>query len=298
LYNPKPLADLLDIPPQNLSRQLKGWSVYDLKAMLLRVMIIQAGEHRTPVLVKSAATRSRAGMTLSVDTSVMDRLGKRVRGTWSWESGRCHAVMRGQDVLGLVWTIKHTAGPLHLVFCAQQGRDNTTKAAVLLSMWSRVQAALHRHGMDRTTSPLTMDSWFVSQSLRHRLHELGCTQSIMAGKSPDTFLMDGKKQEASPWKQELVRPNPTWGMDVPACRVHAQRPTCGALILVFFQKSTTRSSYWMNFRQASMRGAAIWHLWQQHHRIACVWQIRTSIFPMRSMQWQGDGLYTALLIKV
>ena len=47
-----------------------------------------------------------------------------------------------------------------------------------------------------------------------------------------------------------------------------------------------------------MRGAEMWHIWKQHHVIECFWKIMKSIFHIRSMQLQGDGLYTALLIKV
>ena len=54
----------------------------------------------------------------------------------------------------------------------------------------------------------------------------------------------------------------------------------------------------MNFSQRSLRGAEIWHIWKQHHVIECFWKIMKSIFQLRSMQLQGDGLYTALLIKV
>jgi hypothetical protein len=54
----------------------------------------------------------------------------------------------------------------------------------------------------------------------------------------------------------------------------------------------------MNFSQGSLRGAEIWHIWKQHHVIECFWKIMKSIFQMGSMQLQGDGLYTALLIKV
>jgi hypothetical protein len=54
----------------------------------------------------------------------------------------------------------------------------------------------------------------------------------------------------------------------------------------------------MNFSQSSMRGAEMWHIWKQHHVIECFWKIMKSIFHIRSMQLQGDGLYTALLIKV
>ena len=73
----------------------------------------QAVAHLKPVFGKSAATQSRAGMTLSIDNSVMDRLGKFLRCTWSWYSGRYHKVIRGQDLLGIVFTINHMALPLH-----------------------------------------------------------------------------------------------------------------------------------------------------------------------------------------
>jgi hypothetical protein len=63
-------------------------------------------------------------------------------------------------------------------------------------------------------------------------------------------------------------------------------------------KSTTRIFYLMNFSKISMRGAEIWHIWKQHHLIECFWKSLKSIFHIRAMQLQRDGLYTALLIKV
>jgi len=292
------LADFLDVPHQKFYERLKDWSVYYLKEMLLRFMIKQAAEHLKPVLHKSAAMRSRSGLTLSIDNSVMDRLGKLLRCTWSWYSGRYHKVIRGQDLLGIVLTINHIALPLHLLFCSKQGRYNTNKADVLLFMLSRLKAAFDREGIDLTKIPLTMDSWFVSQPLRQRLHSLGFTKIMIAGKSNYTFTIGGKHQKTSQWKNDLVLHDPTWGIDVPSCRVHAYSPTFGAVILFFFQKSTTRSYYLMNFSRVSMRGAEIWHIWKQHHLIECFWKILKSIFHIRSMQLQGHGLYTALLIKV
>ena len=133
-------------------------------------MIKQAVEELEPVFGKSAATQSRAGMTLSIDNSVMDRFGKLLRCTWSWYSGRYHKVIRGQDLLGIVLTINHIALPLHLLFCPKQGRYNTNKADLLIFMLSRLKDAFAREGLDLTKIPLTMDSWFVSQPLRERLH--------------------------------------------------------------------------------------------------------------------------------
>jgi hypothetical protein len=237
-------------------------------------------------------------MTLSIDNSVIDRFGKLLRCTWSWCSGRHPDVVRGQDLLGIVLTINPIALPLHLLFCPKQGRYNTNKADLFIFMLSRLKTALALEGVDITKIPLTLDSWCVSQPLRTRLHRLGFTKIIIAGKSNYTFTIDQKNQKASAWKKERMLNDPTWGIDVPSCRVRGHSPTFGSLILLFFQQSTTRRYSWMHFSQVSMRGTEIWHIWKQHHLIECFWKILKSVFHIRSMQLQGDGLYTALLIKV
>lgn len=297
-YNPKQLADFLNVPHQKLYAELKDWSVYHVKKMLLRFMVKQAAEQLKPAMSKSAATRSRAGMTLSIDNSVMDRFGKLLRCTYSWYSGRYHKVIRGQDLLGIVLTINNIALPIHLLFCPKQGRYHTKKADLLIFMLKQLKAEFRREGVDITLLPLTLDSAYVSQELRDRLHQLGFSQIIIAGKGNYVFTIDGQKWNSATWKKVLMLEDPKWGIDVPSCRIRGHSPTFGSLILFFFRKSTTRSYYLMNFSQKSLRGAEIWHIWKQHHRVECFWKIMKSIFHMRSMQLQGDGLYTALLIKV
>ena len=297
-YNPKQLADFLEVPHQQFYTVLKEWSVYQVKKMLLCFMVKQAAEKLKPVMSKSAATRSRAGTTLSIDNSVIDRFGNLLRCTWSWYSGRYHKVIRGQDLLGIVFTIEHIAFPLHVLFCPKQGRYHTTKADLLIFMLIQLKTAFLHEGIDITQLPLTMDSAYVSQALRERLHQLGFIDIIIAGKGNYVFTIDGQKWAASTWKKVLMLEEPTWGIDVPSCRIRGSSPTFGSLILFFFRKSTTRSYYVMNFSQRSLRGAEIWHIWQQHHVIEYFWKIMKSIFQIRFMHLQGDGLYTALLIKV
>ena len=297
-YNPKQLADFLDLPHQKFYAELKDWSVYHVKKMLLRFMVKQAAEKLKPAMNKSASTWSRAGMSLSIDNSVMDRFGKLIRCAYSWYSGRYHKVIRGQDLLGIVLTIHHLALPLHLLFCPKQGRYHTKKADLLIFMLTQLKAEFHREGIDITQLPLTLDSGYVSQELRVRLHRLGFSQIIIAGKGNYVFTIDHQKWDAATWKKVLRLEEPKWGIDVPSCRIQGYSPTFGSLILFFFRKSTTRSYYLMNFSQSSMRGAEIWHIWKQHHVIECFWKIMKSIFHMRSMQLQDDGLYTALLMKV
>jgi hypothetical protein len=203
-YNPKQLADFLEVPHQQFYTELKEWSVYHVKKMLLRFMVKQAAEKLKPVMSKSAATRSRAGATLSIDNSVMDRFGKLLRCTWSWYSGRYHKVIRGQDLLGIVLTIQHIALPLHLLFCPKQGRYHTTKAELLICMLTQLKTAFLREGVDITQLPLTMDSAYVSQELRARLHQLGFIDIIIAGKGNYVFTIDAQKWDASTWKKVLM----------------------------------------------------------------------------------------------
>src|SRR5437773_4510154 len=223
-YNPKQLADFLGIPHQKFYAELKNWSVYHLKKMLVRFMMKQAVEHLKPILQKSAATQSRARMTLSIDNSVIDRFGKLLRCTWSWFSGRHHDVVRGQDLLGIVLTINHIAFPLHLLFCPKQGRYHTNKADLLIFMLTQLKDEFDREGIDITQLPLTLDSAFVSQELRQRLHQLGFTQIIIAGKGNYVFTIDEKKQDALTWKKELTLESPKWGIDVPSCRLWGYSP--------------------------------------------------------------------------
>jgi hypothetical protein len=261
-------------------------------------MVKRAAQQLKPVMSKSASTRSRAGATLSIDNSVMDRFGRLLRCTWSWYSGRYHKVIRGQDLLGVVLTTRHIALPLHLLFCPKQGRSHTNKADLLIFMLSQLKVEFRREDIDITQLPLTMDSAYVSQDLRKRLHELGFTDIIIAGKGNYVFTIDNQKWDASTWKKVLLLEEPKWGIDVPSCRIRGFSPTFGSLILFFFRKHTTRSYYLMNFGQRSLRGAEIWHIWKQHHVIEGFSKMMKSIVQLRSMQLQGDGLYTALLVKV
>jgi hypothetical protein len=83
-YHPKQLADFLEVPHQKFYAALKEWSVYHAKKMLRRFMVKQAAEQLKPVMSKSDATKSRAGMSLSIDNSVIDRFGKLIRCAYSW----------------------------------------------------------------------------------------------------------------------------------------------------------------------------------------------------------------------
>jgi hypothetical protein len=162
----------------------------------------------------------------------------------------------------------------------------------------QLKTACLRAGIAITQLPLTRDSAYVAQARRARLPQRGCSDIILAGKGNYVLTIDGQQWDASTWKKVLMLEEPQWGIDVPSCRIRGSSSTCGSLLLFFCRKSTTRSYSVMHVSQRSLRGAEIWHIWQQPHVMECFWKIRKAIVQIRFMHLQGDGRYTALLIKV
>jgi len=164
---------------------------------------------------------------------------------------------------------------------------------------TRLKEEFAKQDIDITQIPVTPDSWFVSEELKQKLHELGFGRTVIAGKGNYTFKIGRKKQKASVWKKEIILLTGQRGTEeLPCCRVKAESPAFGETVLFFFEKNRTKTYYLMDFSVSPMRGAEIRHIRKQHHLIGYFRKILKSVFKIKSMQLQGDGLYAALLIKV
>ena len=233
-----------------------------------------------------------------MDDSVIDRIGKRLRCTWSWYSGRWKKVVNGQNLLGIILTINGKAIPIHLLFCSKQGCKNTDKPSLLLSMLTRLKKEFDKHDVDITTIPITMDSGDVSEPLKQKLHELGFRNIVVVGKSNYVFNDGDVKKTASQWKKEIEYDSTHWGINVPAQRKTLLNPTFGGVNLLFFRKTTTRAFYLMDFSINSLRSVQMWRIWLAHNLIEQFWKILKSVLAIGLMRLRGDGLYTGLLIKI
>jgi hypothetical protein len=91
------MADYLGIGCQRLYAHLQSLSLHSLQKLMLHFMVKQAAEQLHPVLSKSAATYSRAGISMHLDDSVIERVGKQIRCTYKWYSGRFKQVVTGND---------------------------------------------------------------------------------------------------------------------------------------------------------------------------------------------------------
>jgi hypothetical protein len=297
-YNPNELADFVGISRGKLYSSLKSFSLYMLKKILIKFMVKQAAEMLQPVLGKSSSTISRSGITLSVDDSVIDRLGRMLRCTYSWYSGRWKKVVQGNDLLGIVLTFEGIVIPLHLLFCSKQGRGCTDRPSLLISMLNDLKKEFEIYNIDISRFPISMDSWFVSEDLKRKLQAIGFRKIIIAGKGNYVFKIKSVKRKASLWKKTIELTSGQWAIEVPSCRVKGENRTFGKIVLFFFKKSRTRAYYLMDFSVNPMRGAEIWRVWKQHHLIEHFWKILKSVFQIKSMRLQGDGLYAGLLVKI
>jgi hypothetical protein len=65
----------------------------------------------------------------------------------------------------------------------KQGKANTQKPQLLVSMLSEVTEFFSVRGIDITDYPITFDSWYGSQPLREELETLGFSQILIHAKS-------------------------------------------------------------------------------------------------------------------
>src|SRR5438132_2217562 len=132
LSNPNQVAEQLEISPKHLYEQLRQMSAKSWRGLLKTMMMDKAVEKLKKYDCSSAATKSRQEATLSIDDSLVKRLGEALSYLWPWYSGQYHQVRKGQDLLGIVLRIDGEILPLSLVWVSKQGRACTNKPDLLV----------------------------------------------------------------------------------------------------------------------------------------------------------------------
>ena len=73
------------------------------------------------------------------------------------------------------------------------------------------------------------------------------------------------------WKKDIEYDATNWVIDVPAKRKTLKNLTFEVVNLLFFQQSTTRSFYLMDFRINSLPSVQMWRIWLAHNLIEQFW---------------------------
>jgi hypothetical protein len=298
IFTPNQMAEIMKIDKNKVYRAINSWSIY-----LLRRMFLVAGCQEAVNLVRerlsmSAATLSRARITISVDDTVIDRLGRVIRLTYSWYSGKHKKVVRGQNIIAITIKIGDRIIPLCIRPVGKQGRANTTKPEIFREMLSDVLEFFRQQGIDLTQFPITFDSSYGSKDLTDMLKEAGFDQILVHTKGNYVFSIDGDKKKLRLHKEEIQLQDDLWGCkDIPAFRTAAESPTFGKVILLLFQYYSTIKSVMAFGRK--LRACEILSIWKQHHSIEQFWRRLKNDLQIHRMRLRSrEGVNGTIAIKL
>ena len=297
LYNPNQVADALKLPKARLYRSLSSLSLYHSKCLNLRLGCAMAVDFIKDTESKSASTQSRRCITVSIDDSNLPREGETLSYCSNYYSKKHNTPIYCQNLLGITLKCGNRVIPLDMRLVSKQGRGNTDKPTLVITMIQEVLAFFDTHGIDIRKYPITFDSWYASRKLVEALSELGFTSILIHGKNNYVMTIADTKAKLSVHKRRVALAADQWGCDKPACRLKAESPTFGECVVLFFRDRGKIRTLLVFGRP--LRTSEALRIWSQHHGIEQFWRHFKSNLHVSAMSLESrQGAYVSLGIKV
>ena len=297
LYNPNQVADALKLPKARLYRDLNALSLYHAKHLNLRLGCAMALDFIKDTESKSASTQSRRCITFSVDDSNLPRDAETMAYCSNYYSKAHNTAIFCQNVLGITLKCGEHVLPLDMRLVSKQGRGNTDKPTLVITMLKEVLAFFDAHGIDLRRYPITFDSWYGSRKLVDTLSELGFTSILVHGKNNFVMTIGETKAKLSVHKKNIELFKDQWGCDKPVYRAKAISPTFGECIVIFF-RDRGKIRTLLVFGKP-LRTSEAMRIWSQHHGIEQFWRHLKTNLHVSAMSLQSrEGTYVSLAIKV
>ena len=305
LYNPNQVSDALSTPKANLYRHLNEVSFYHWQHLSARIGCSVALREIWDIESKSASTRSRSCVTLSVDDTHNAQGTEKVSYCYNWWSSKANQPKKGQNILGITIKIGKMNIPLNMRYVSKQGRGNTDKPSCFVSMLKEILDFFDAEGVDLRKYPITFDSWYGSRPLIDILREFGFETILIHAKNNYVMTIGEEKAKLSEHKKSgQLLPN-QWGCPKPVCRTKGSSRTFGDVVLLFFQDGG-KGQTMMVFGKP-LRACEILRIWSQHHGIEQFWaeyacgilhDLKTDL-KLSAMSLEGrHGAYANLGLKV
>lgn len=297
LYNPNQVADALKLPKARLYRRIGSLSLYHAKSLNLRLGCAMSLDFIKDAESKSASTRSRRCITISVDDTNLPRDGETLSYCSNYYSTKHKTSIWCQNVLGLTLKIGERVLPLDMRLVSKQGRGNTDKPSLVIAMVKEVLAFFDAHGVDLRKYPITFDSWYGSRKLVDVLSELGFASILFHGKNNYVMSIGDTTAKLSVHKKDVELREDQWGCDKPVCRLKAESRTFGTCVVIFF-RDRGKIRTLLVFGKPLRTSEAV-RIWSQHHGIEQYWRYLKSSLHASAMSLQSrEGAYVSLGIKV
>ncbi len=298
LYNPNQAADALKLPKARLYRDLGNpLSLYHSKCLNLRLGCAMAIDFIKDTESKSASTQSRRCITISVDDTNLPRDAETLSYCSNYYSKEHNTAIWCQNVLGITLKCGVRVIPLDMRIVSKQGRGNTDKPTLVITMLKEVLEFFDTQGIDLRKYPITFDSWYASRKLVDALSELGFTSILVHGKNNFVMTIADTKAKLSVHKKNIELREEQWGCHKPVCRAKAISPTFGECIVIFF-RDRGKIRTLLGFGKP-LRTSEAMRIWSQHHGIEQFWRYFKSNLRVSAMSLQSrEGAYVSLGIKV
>lgn len=283
IWTPNELAQTLNVGKSKIYKELKTWSIYQVRKMFLSFGIAEAIKEIKPIIQMSAATKSRYRITTEVDDTVVERLGKIVALMYGWYSGRFKKVTKGQNIIAITMKIGSRVIPLGMRLVAKQGSKNTSKPEIFESMLSEIIEKFKEAGIDLNQFPISFDSWYTSDDLVDTLKKNKFDQIIIHAKGNYVFTIDGETCKISEHIKMVELEENLWGCgEKKVKRKIGVSKSFGKAALVFFEESK-RVKCLMCFGRA-LRACEVLNIWRQHHGVEEFWRALKSDCQIKKMR--------------
>ena len=298
LDNPNQVADALKLPKARLYRCLGSLSLYHAKCLNLRLgCAMETVDFIKDTESKSASTQSRRCITVSVDDTNLPRDAETLAYCSNYYSKEHRTAIWCQNVLGITLKCGDHVLPLDMRLASKQGRGNTDKPSLVITMLKEVLAFFDTHGIDLRKYPITFDSWYAGRPLVDSLSVLGFTSILVHGKNNFVMTIGDKKAKLSVHKKHIDLHEDEWGCDKPVYRAKAISPTFGECIVIFF-RDRGKIRTLLVFGKP-LRTSQAMRIWSQHHGIEQFWRLMKTNLHVSAMSLQSrEGAYVSLGVKV
>jgi len=230
-FNSSQLCKQLGIGKDGVYNQLKGHTPYLWRRLIQELGYKLVVDALQRLQLKSAATQSRANLTLILDDSLFIRLSEEMALVYKWWGGALRRVGQGQDLMGVVLVVGDQIIPLELLIATKQGKKKLTKVELARRILAEAAYRLKTIGIDLALIEVVADSWFSNSPLIDYTLKLGFTWASES-KTSYVFYVKGIRYTASQLRELPL--DSGWGGENTSL-FHAISPTFGHVIIVLWK---------------------------------------------------------------
>jgi hypothetical protein len=308
------MLQVLGLPKTTTYNRVKNVSVYYWRQLLQHRLYEVAIPLVRERLKKSEATKSRDGLILAVDDTVIARIATELGYVWRWWSGQMKRVTEGQNVIALILVIGDIILPLDVRIVSKQGKGLKSKPDLYREMLEAAQTRFEAEGIPFSVFKTTGDAAYLKDEIADycrgeaaidtepsETEQSPTITGIFGGKDTYVFTINGKRQKAGQWRKDFQdRLKGGWGTDgQPVYRTAAESPTFGSVILLFYLPKGKRAVSYLIIVGQPLRSSEALHAFAFHHRIEEFWKLLKDTLEVGDMHLQNrEGAHACVGLNI